>query len=279
MELSATSQTSGPCGCSGRSGPERRRGDLPLVLGSGRRGWARSERHFGQIRGRSGVCQSDHEPAGSSIDLRELGPVSPFPSRCVPARSPRGRLLAEASAAYRAAPLAFRSRASNVSMDHAGHIPRSRTGTMRRVVPSAVLLLLAVVPFRGQSSAQASRLSRTHITSLFVFGTCGKPLCLDVDSVTSRQAFHSCDRERPGQPAQLPPELYRGDGLQYTDQRRHERRHLGQVRVWSSGAHGDIGRAAVRGTGSDARQGTFPHGRGCQRVQFHQHPNCTSRRD
>ena len=58
---------------------------------------------------------------------------------------------------------------------------------MRRVVPSVVLLLLAAVPLRGQSSPPATLAD--HITSLFVFGTCGKPLCLDVDSVTHGKHF------------------------------------------------------------------------------------------
>ncbi len=45
---------------------------------------------------------------------------------------------------------------------------------MRRLVPSVMLMLLAAGPLRGQTL-------RDNIKDLFVFGTCGQPLCLDVD--------------------------------------------------------------------------------------------------
>lgn len=46
---------------------------------------------------------------------------------------------------------------------------------MRRLVPTVMLLLLAAPPLRGQTTL------RDDIRGLFIFGTCGEPLCLDVD--------------------------------------------------------------------------------------------------
>jgi hypothetical protein len=59
---------------------------------------------------------------------------------------------------------------------------------MRRVVSSAVLLLLAAVSLPRSLSAQAADL-RENIRDLFVFGACGEPLCLDVDPAVHGQHF------------------------------------------------------------------------------------------
>jgi len=45
---------------------------------------------------------------------------------------------------------------------------------MRRMVPSLLFLLTFAAPLRGQTL-------RDDVEHLFVFGTCGQPLCLDVD--------------------------------------------------------------------------------------------------
>jgi hypothetical protein len=50
---------------------------------------------------------------------------------------------------------------------------------MSRLVPWAVLLLVTAAPLSGQTSSSTDL--RDNIRSLFVFGTCGQPLCLDVD--------------------------------------------------------------------------------------------------
>jgi hypothetical protein len=51
-----------------------------------------------------------------------------------------------------------------------------------RLVPTAMLLLLAAAPLRGQTL-------RDDIANLFVFGTCGEPLCLDVDPAVHGRHF------------------------------------------------------------------------------------------
>lgn len=53
---------------------------------------------------------------------------------------------------------------------------------MRRLVPSVMLLLLAAPPLRAQTL-------RDNIRDLFVFGSCGEPLCLDVDPAAHGQHF------------------------------------------------------------------------------------------
>ena len=148
---------------------------------------------------------------------------------------------------------------------------------MRRVVPSAVLLLVAVLFLPGQGSAPGDRSPTEHQRSFRLRRVRPAPVprC---GPRRPRAALHPCPPERPGEPAHLPPELHRGDGLQYTDQRGHERRHLGQIRVRSSSAHSDLGGAVVRGARADAGQGPFPNGRRGQRIQVHQHSNHAAQR-
>jgi hypothetical protein len=53
---------------------------------------------------------------------------------------------------------------------------------MRPLVASALLSLLAAAPLSGQSL-------RDNISDLFVFGSCGEPLCLDVDPTAHGRHF------------------------------------------------------------------------------------------
>jgi hypothetical protein len=50
---------------------------------------------------------------------------------------------------------------------------------MSRLVPWAVLLLVTAAPLSAQTSSSTHL--RDNIRDLFVFGSCGQPLCLDVD--------------------------------------------------------------------------------------------------
>ena len=79
-------------------------------------------------------------------------------------------------------PLALPAIESNVSLIPIDHISRSRIGMMRRLVPGTMLLFLAAAPLHGQTL-------RDNIRDLFVFGSCGEPLCLDVDPAQHGRHF------------------------------------------------------------------------------------------